>query len=337
MRPDCSPRRARRRAFTLVEILVVVSIIGVLIAMLLPAVQAAREAARRVQCSNHLKQIGLAVHNYHGAFRVFPPSFGGAADADWSAQARILPYLEQADLFDQIDFTQPYKNATLGDSSTLLSSVRIATYLRPSEPNDRGRAKGGVAVHYPLNYAVNLGTWFVHDPKTSRGGDGSFYPRSRLVPRDFRDGLSNTMCISEVKACTPYFRNVALDAPQRPSDPRQLCELGGDFKAQSGHTEWVDGRSHQTGFSTVFRPNTEVACDQGGVSFDVDWTNQQEGKSDTVSTFAAVTARSHHSGLVNVVLMDGSVRQFSDSISLQAWRAYSTRSGGELISPDDAP
>ena len=198
-----------RRGFTLVELLVVIAIIGILIALLLPAVQAAREAARRMQCGNNLKQIGLALHNFENAHQKFPPSYVGEG---WSLQARILPYLEEVNLAESV------------------------------------------------------------------------------------------------------------------------CSLGGDFKSSSGHTEWIDGRTHQTGITTVFTPNTRVPCKVDGVEYDVDWTNQQEGKSDTVRTYAVVTARSHHPGVVCGLLMDGSVQSFSDTIDLQTWRALSTRNGQETFS-----
>ena len=113
--------------------------------------------------------------------------------------------------------------------------------------------------------------------------------------------------------------------------PSDICSLGGVFKPDSGHTEWVDGRSHQTGVTTVFGPNTEVLCNVGGVEYDVDWTNQQEGLSATVATYAAVTARSHHPGVVNALLMDGSVRAFSETIDRQLWQELSTRNGNEVI------
>ncbi len=313
--------------FTLVELLVVIAIIGILIALLLPAVQAAREAARRMQCSNHLKQIGLALHNFADTNRAFPSSYAGREGADWSGQARILPFLEEGAIFENIDFTQPYSSATINGQK--LSAMRISTYLCPSEPEDKVRLSGGVPVHYPLNYGLNLGTWFVYDPQGGRGGEGAFHPYRRLKPRDFQDGLSATLGLAEVKAYTPYFRNAALPNPSLPAGPSEICSLGGDFKTSSGHTEWVDGRSHQAGFTTVFTPNTKVLCTQAGREYDVDWTNQQEGKSPAVSTYAAVTARSHHPGIVNVLLMDGSVRPVSETIQRNLWQALSTRGGNE--------
>ena len=322
------PGIAARRGFTLIELLVVIAIIGILLALLLPAVQAAREAARRIHCANDLKQIGLAIHNFEGCNRVFPSSYGSRPEGDWSAQARILPFLEQESTYDEIDFKQSYASAIL-PGGTPISSTRTATYLCPSEPNDKMRVSGSEK-HYPLNYGVNLGVWFVFDPATGKGGSGAFYPHSRLKHSQFTDGTSHTLCAAEVRAYSAYFRNAALTNPPLPGDPAAIAGLGGQFKPDSGHTEWVDGRVHQTGFTTVFTPNTKVLVQQGAELFDVDWTNQQEGRSNTVATYAAVTARSHHPGLVNAMLMDGSVRTIGNDVELTVWRAMSTRDGGEL-------
>ena len=324
-------RLSERAAFTLVELLVVIAIIGILIALLLPAVQAAREAARRSQCGNNLKQLALGLHNFESSHKKYPPSFSGELGGNWSAQARVLPYLEEGNLYENIDFSADYSSVLMPDGSRL-SAQRINTYLCPSEVNDRVRTSSGVEVHYPLNYGLNLGDWFVHNPAANRGGNGAFYPNRGLSPRDFRDGLSSTLCAAEVKAYNAYYRNAALNNPPRPTDPSQICTLGGTFKANSGHTEWVDGRGHQIGVTSVFTPNTEVLCMEGGIQYDVDWTNQQEGKSSTVSTYAAVTARSHHPGVVNGALMDGSVKSFSETIDRAVWQALSTRDGGEVVS-----
>ncbi|MFH1268349.1 MAG: DUF1559 domain-containing protein, partial [Planctomycetota bacterium] len=312
-------------------LLVVIAIIGVLIALLLPAVQAAREAARRAQCSNNLKQIGLALHNFENTYQKYPPSFGGPEGGNWSGQARILPFLEEVNLHDEIDFSQPYDTLVLSDGAWL-SAMRVKTFLCPSEIRDEVRAGTNGPEHYPLNYGLNLGVWFVYDPATQRGGQGAFYPGRGTKPADFLDGLSMTLGAAEVNAYTPYFRNAAHAAPSLPAAPADVCSLGGEFKSSSGHTEWVDGRVHQAGFTTVFTPRTSVACVQGGTAYDVDWTNQQEGKSSTVPTYAAVTARSYHPGIVNGLLMDGSVRNFSETINLDVWRALSTRDGREAVS-----
>ncbi len=328
-----SAPRAKRSAFTLVELLVVIAIIGILIALLLPAIQAAREAARRSACVNNLKQIGLALHNFENVNKAFPPSYGGHLGTDWSAQALLLPYLEQGNLYDNIEFRQSYDSVFLPDG-VRLSSHRVPVYVCPSEIRAVPRLTDGQPVHFPINYGVNLGIWFVYDPVTRRTGEGAFRPYQSTKPAEFVDGLSQTLAAAEVKAYTPYYRNAGLTPPpQDLADPATVCTLGGDFKTDSGHTEWVDGRAHQTGITAMFPPNTRVLCTLGGVAYDVDWNNQQEGKSATVPTYAAVTARSYHPGVVNTLLMDGSVRNVSNNVELGVWRAMATRAGNEVVSP----
>ncbi len=335
------PRTHRpRTAFTLVELLVVIAIIGVLVALLLPAVQAAREAARRSSCSNNLKQIGLGLQNFESTYKVFPsslrpvlPNASGQYDG-WSAQAQVLPYLEQGNFYDKINFDLSYTAQApivIGGTSYALPSIRIGTFQCPSEPNSRVRLNAsGVPEHYPLNYSANLGTWFVFNPQNREGGRGSFQPYTPLALSSIIDGLSNTLCFAEVKAYNAYYRNAANASLTQPMPvPAGVCSLGGEFKTNSGHTEWVDGRAHQTGFTATYTPNTKVICNVGGVNYDVDWNNQQEGKSTTVPTFAAVTSRSFHPGGVMTVFMDGSVHYIPQTIDLPTWHALATRDGGE--------
>lgn len=325
-------RRVRRRGFTLIELLVVIAIIAVLVALLLPAVQQAREAARRSHCKNSLKQIGLALANYQDSFKYYPMSIcadrnsGDTGGGEWSVQARILPFLEQAALQDLIDFNRSY------GPQTTVRTHRVSTYLCPSETNDMARVgSSGDAEYYPLNYAFNGGSWQVYDPSHNLGGDGAFYPNSRLKPRDFVDGTSQTMAFSEVKTFTPYFRDGGAGGPVPPTDPALISALGGAFKTNSGHTEWVDGRVHQTGFTTVFTPNTFVPFNNGTRTYDVDYTSCREDKGCGTFVRAAVTTRSFHSGSVNTLFMDGHVRPISKSINLDTYRALGTRFGNERV------
>ena len=342
---DISPSRRssprRRSGFSLVELLVVIAIIATLLGLLLPAVQGAREAARRTQCMSNIRQLALANLVYESTYRTFPPSLvwrgaGDSGDAVWSAQARMMPFLEELAIGAQIQrqLTVPYSQARL-TSGELIAGVRISSLFCPSEPNRQVRMKNGAPEHAPLNYAVNLGTWLVFSPQGMTGGDGAFFPNSRLKAGQFSDGLSKTIALAEVKTYMPYFRNAAQAAPLMPTSPDAVCGLGGDFKNDlpalgSGHTEWVDGRAHQTGFTSTFPPQAKVACVRASGTYDIDWNNQQEAKSLTAPTAAAVTARSHHADSVNYALMDGSVQTAASSIDAGVWRALSTRAGGEV-------
>jgi len=317
---------SKNKGFTLIELLVVIAIIAILIALLLPAVQQAREAARRSSCKNNLKQIGLALHNYLSSHRVFPPAFcvsgtptgGYTPGGNWSIHARLLPFLDQAGLYKGIDFTQQYVEGSA------LATTRIPTYLCPSEVNDVERS----AEHYPITYGYNAGTWHVFNNTTKVGGNGAFYPNSKTKPSLFGDGMSNTIGFAEVKAYTPYNRD-SDSLSNGTSIPTNLSAVsGGSNKADSGHTEWVDGRVHQTGFTVTFTTNSVTPVN--GLA-DGDFTNCREAKSCANPTYAAVTSRSYHAGLVNIMLMDGSVRFVSDSIDLGIWHNLGQRNDGNLL------
>ncbi len=336
-----SIRRPRSAGFTLVELLVVIAIIGTLVSLLLPAVQAARAAARRMSCQNNLRQVVLAVHNYESASKRLPPAWikPGVSGDGWSLQARILPFIEALGLADAVDYSAGYGLATLyvDGRHTKVSSFRVPTYLCPSEVNDRLRTDDdGQPKHYPLSYGYNAGPWSVYDPSGHDVGDGAFLAGRETRFRDVLDGLSSTLAFSEVKGWNPYFRDAGKLGPlEMPNDTLAICELAGSFKLDTGHTEWVDGRVHQTGFTATFPPNHKVLCTKDGIEHDVDFTNMREGKVSEALTFAAVTSRSYHHGGVSSALMDGSVRLVSDFIDNQVWQSMSTRAGREYVDIPD--
>jgi len=332
--------RSPRRAFTLIELLVVIAIIAVLIGLLLPAVQKVRGAAARIKCANNLKQLGLAMHGVMDANGTLPPNgvyaYAGSvtATSPWSAQARLLPYVEQENLFRNIDFAVSY-NSQIG-----VASKRVGTFMCPAEVNDRGNGVDPIYgnKHWAIDYAVNLGTWAVLTAKAAgmRGGNGAFSPNRGFKPADFTDGLSNTVAAAEVKAYTTRVVGASNAAvygtpPAAPVTPADLGALGlaGFDPAKTTHVEWVDGKVHETGFTAVFTPNTNVKYPSGGVTYDVDYVSATE--SSLGDTYAAVTARSFHGGGVNAVLMDGSVRFVTDAVTPATWQALATRAGGEVV------
>lgn len=330
----------QRRGFTLIELLVVIAIIAVLIGLLVPAVQKVRAAAARAQCLNNLKQIGLAMHGYMDANNGLPANgnyaWNGSAVTTtnaWSAVSRILPYIEQEGLFRSIDFSLGY------GVQPAISSKRVATFMCPSEVNDKGYGTDPTFGHkyWPINYTLNNGTWPVLTGKswTMGTGDGSFGPNRGYRSADFIDGMSNTLAGAEVKAFTNRVSGAsnATVYPANFAPPSNVAAvssfaLAAFNQASFTHVEWVDGKVHETGFTTVFAPNTRVSFNSGGTEFDVDMVLATEPNPG--DSYAAVTSRSYHSGGVNVMFMDGSTRFISNSIDLATWRALGTRAGGEV-------
>lgn len=336
-----------RQGFTLIELLVVIAIIGILTGLLMPAVQSVREAARRTACLNNIRQCALAAQNYQATRRYLPPSmeivpgttFSGN-NGSWSIHGRLLPYIEGGNAYDMVNLAVAWD----AQQATGVPTMRIPLYICPDEANDTMRLKNGQPYVYGQTYGFNMGTWLVYDPTGSRRPDGPFYVNSRVstIP----DGMSNTLCASEVKMFTPYIRNTADPGGVVPSNPNAFDgiappiasdrKLGPTLQDNTGHTEWPDGRVHHEGITTCFTPNTKVNYNFGGLKYDIDLNSQQEGRSLTQPTYAAVTARSYHSGnLVNIAMLDGSTRSVPGTIDLTVWRAMGTIQGGEIVGTTD--
>lgn len=339
----------RRPAFTLVELLVVIAIIGILVALLLPAVQAAREAARRTQCTNHLKQIGLALHNYSDTHKSLPfgkgPSYPGAAGyARWSTHALILPFMEQRPLHDNLNFS--YAPATPGMGGVInfmpayanangindvVSRTHIPTFICPSDvsitnPNWPGQN----------NYAGNQGGWLCDRSDAPPGpGDiapgelqtGVLYYLSRIRFADVLDGTSNTMMFSErlrgngtPDPKTDLFVMTNQTSLQATYDTCMATNTATAVPLTSKWGwSWTMGENCCTLYNHVATPNS-ISC--AGIPFPGTMTNMA----------MQVSASSRHPGGVNATMVDGSVRFTTSSIDLLTWRALGTRSGGEAVS-----
>jgi prepilin-type N-terminal cleavage/methylation domain-containing protein/prepilin-type processing-associated H-X9-DG protein len=328
-------RPTRSRGFTLIELLVVIAIIAVLMALLLPAIQAAREAARRIQCTNNLKQLGLALHNYESTHAMLPPAgcFNPGLLApmpSYSVQSRLLPFVEQTSLHNALNYDIPF--AIQGT----VSQMRVAMLVCPSEVNDKPNVTPTIT-YYPLNYGICTGTWLVWDPVTRDFGDGAFGINANIRLADVRDGLSNTISFSEVKAYQPALHDggqpTGVGVPP-PTSPNELGRYPGTFDVTWSHTQWVSGHILHSGMSSGFPPNTVIPYVNSGQQYDIDFTSSRLGTSDTLQTYLVVTSRSYHPGGVNTLKLDGSVRFSKSTISKATWRALGTRAGGEVLSSD---
>ena len=342
-------RHSIRRGFTLIELLVVIAIIAVLIALLLPAVQAAREAARRMQCVNNLKQIGLSLHNYHSSINCLPWDHGPGGWNEWSGLTMLLPYMEQSTIYNTINFTSGYASPGNGGTNTTATWAKINTFLCPSDL-DRCTSPEG-----HNNYMMNVGSdAFSPDIASNAAGIGtSYYATSPQVVSfaSIIDGTSNTAAFSEMvkgvggDTLTSTGANGSFD-PLKPSASMKpigtfVGNPAGDYTAcmtagaptsasfsndfamgQYWHTTQRDnGHYHHT------MPPNSWSCQSNTLP-----TGAPSG--DNVLNFGAFTASSRHSGGVNTLMCDGSVKFIKSTVAPQTWWALGTRAGNEVLSSD---
>jgi prepilin-type N-terminal cleavage/methylation domain-containing protein/prepilin-type processing-associated H-X9-DG protein len=357
----------RRHGFTLIELLVVIAIIAVLIALLLPAVQSAREAARRAQCINNLKQIGLALHNYHQAVGSFPL---GASEYivstnanrnnnfqwdNWSCHVMMLPYMEQATMYNACNF---YLGNNEGQNFWINSTVtlkRISSFLCPSDPY-AGVGNPNIGNNNSSNdnsYVGSQGTTtMTPQVNSATGSTGMFFYYVSYDISGCTDGTSNTIAFSEALVGNPAkesgystYRGESVmnvnsvlaanmyDATQNPQAIfTALAACNALFQgpsANGGNNPWR-GIYWEVGANGMTWFNTIVPPNSKQYPWG-DCRDQWGGWPDE-STFA--TATSNHPGGVNVLMTDGSVRFVKDSVNMATWWALGTRAGGEVFGSD---
>jgi prepilin-type N-terminal cleavage/methylation domain-containing protein/prepilin-type processing-associated H-X9-DG protein len=347
-----------RRGFTLIELLVVIAIIGVLIALLLPAVQSAREAARRAQCTNNLKQIGISLHNYHVGLNSFPVGFlypqpGQAYPGvpvlhyRWSVLAQLSPYLEQTNVYNALNTDWPIAAGpasvlgtppwTVFASNVTVLATRVEFFLCPSDGQDPPTLlPGGTSLSAPTNYHFCTGDG---SPGSTMPGDagatvpakGVFVLGAAQSIAKIRDGSSNTVAASEQLIGTAAAGpSTVSGGTTLPADVRRAAAIGSTPLSDAGCSTptgwrldkglgWWDGDYRSTIYNHYLTPNSRLYdCWQTSPPHNPAWK----------------AARSNHPGGVVTLFCDGHVAFIKDTVNLATWRALSTRSSGEVISAD---
>jgi prepilin-type N-terminal cleavage/methylation domain-containing protein/prepilin-type processing-associated H-X9-DG protein len=316
-----------RRGFTLIELLVVITVIGLLAGLLLPAVQSSREAARRMLCQGNLKQIGLALANYQSTHGVYPFGVGGGGPPHfvprWSTHSQLLPQLEQAALFNALNFNFiPWAHDPRYSPPNLtVLTAKVALFLCPSDQD---------AIAEPLNLAHNnyrgcAGTLpynLTFDTPGNQGwNNGVFWYQSAIRPGHLRDGSSTTALFSE--RCLGNSASADLLGDYYVTEPTAAaCANAGTASPRYGSDEiewsgqrWADGNIFYTRYHHIFTPN-KPSCNFGA---------------DDYQSQCIVTATSRHPGGVNLLMADGSVPFIKESVGMRVWQALGTIAGGEVV------
>jgi len=355
-------RSSVRRGFTLIELLVVIAIIAVLIALLLPAVQSAREAARRAQCTNNLKQIGLAMHNYHSSTGSFPMGTAtafnnappGGYEASWgtfSCFTLMLPYLEQQPLYAACNFNWVCSWGTGVYINTTVYNSNLAAFICPSDGKTAQPSSNDINNN---NYFGSMGTTIAPWATTATG---IFANQSAIGIQNITDGTSNTIAFSEglvgdntnwtkwrdgmaagaLSAAQSWFNGLpggqgAYDGNRNiPAVMADLQTCTGWFNSQSNPAwqdkgwKWANGSPGLTIFNTIVTPNSQL----------YPWSGCRFSCGGCGVDYANyVNATSNHPGGVNVGMCDGSVRFIKNSVAMTTWWALGTKDSGDVLSSD---